>query len=401
MAKVRKWLSFRLVLTILTYSLFSFGRIIHSISKLASDPSYDFVEEINRLGIRSFISGTEGYIQIGPRIIAYIAHYFPLQNQAVVLSSVTTLLFIGLAILANKAVSSQSGSFLLGYICGAILLLVPAASESTVGNHGSVKWSVITVLCVVLTCPLFIKQFPKTTIAFVSFSVLCSPLAILSSVSIFLNIARNRRSTPRIILQVAMVTIGLTGIQFVYWLNSGKGSRIYGGDIQYMPWSGMGQFWWSLLLTPPVFIIGSLMVLTIAKIIKRNIAVTNQILLIISTTLITCASYVTTGIKDSTAVAWQSLSWIVVVLTLHSIFQHLKYKSVGYIAILLCTAFFTRSIEKWYPASWYLTDAKPWSNLVEDARGTCSTSEIEIARIELLLSVVEIPCTQMLEGKES
>ena len=106
-------------------------------------------------------------------------------------------------------------------------------------------------------------------------------------------------------------------------------------------------------------------------------------------------------IKDSTAVAWQSLSWIVVVLTLHSIFQHLKYKSVGYIAILLCTAFFTRSIEKWYPASWYLTDANPWSNLVEDARGTCSTSEIEIARIELLLSVVEIPCTQMLEGKES
>jgi hypothetical protein len=31
------------------------------------------------------------------------------------------------------------------------------------------------------------------------------------------------------------VIIGLTGIQFVYWLNSGKGSRIYGGDIQYMP----------------------------------------------------------------------------------------------------------------------------------------------------------------------
>ena len=61
-----------------SYSLMAFGRIVSSYNKLASDPSYDFVEEINRLGIRSFISGTEGYIQIGPRIIAYIAHYFPL-----------------------------------------------------------------------------------------------------------------------------------------------------------------------------------------------------------------------------------------------------------------------------------------------------------------------------------
>jgi hypothetical protein len=51
--------------------------------------------------------------------------------------------------------------------------------------------------------------------------------------------------------------------------------------------------------------------------------------LAVSAALITISSYITTGIKDSTAVAWQSLSWILVVLTLHEVIPKLKPKVLG------------------------------------------------------------------------
>jgi hypothetical protein len=395
MAKVRKWLSFRLVLTILTYSLFSFGRIIHSFSKMASDPSYDFVEEINRLGLRSFVSGSEGYLQIGPRLIAYIAHWFPVRNQAVVLSFLATFTFISCALIINRALTLQTSSAFIGYVSGAILLLVPAASESTVGNHGSVKWSIVVALCVVLICPAFIDKYPNTTIAIAIISTLCSPLSILASSYLCYHLIRHRKLSDRKFVAVFFSICSFTCIQFLYWLFSGKGTHIYGGDIRYSPWPGMGQFWWSLLLTPPIFVGGSILLVVLAKLLYQKINIEPVIFLAISTALITISSYITTGIKDSTAIAWQSLSWILVVLTLHEVTPKLKPKVFGYIAIALTSAFFIRSIEKWYSASWYLTDGLKWSYLVDEAKQRCESTNSNTEDVQLLLSTVEINCNDL------
>jgi len=392
MAIVRNRFGFSFALTILTYSMFSFGRIANSFTKLASDPSYDFVEEINRLGIRSFVSGSEGYLQIWPRLIAYIAHWFPVRNQAVVLSVLATFTFITCAFIINRAITTQTGSALTGYVSGAILLLIPAASESTVGNHGSVKWSIVVALCIVLICPVFMNQYPKTTYAISIISTLCSPLSILACSFLCWRLAVGRRSTNRRIVIPLLLILALTFIQFLYWLFSGKGATIYGGDIRYSPWSGMGQFWWSLILTPPLFICGSILLILLSKIVFRDINVEQVIFLAISAALVSAASYMTTGIKDSTAVAWQSLSWILVILTLYKVTPRLSPKYLGYIAIGLVSAFFLRSIEKWYSASWYLTDGQKWSVLVTDAKKSCVSEKSDAETIQLLLSTVEINC---------
>jgi hypothetical protein len=378
-----------------SYSLMAFGRITSSYTKLASDPSYDFVEEINRLGIRSFVSGSEGYLQIGPRLIAYLAHWFPVQNQAVVLSLLASFAFIACAFIINRAISTQTGSALTGYVSGAILLLIPAASESTVGNHGSVKWSIVVALCIVLICPVFINQYPKSTIAISIVSTLCSPLSILAYGYLVWSIAINRRSSDRKIVIPFLSVIAFTFIQFLYWLFSGKGATIYGGDIRYLPWPGMGQFWWSLILTPPVFVIGSFMFLGCSKLIFKEVKIQQPIFLALTTTILTFASFITTGIKDSTAVAWQSLSWILVILTLQEVTPKLKPRLVGYVAIALCSAFFLRSIEKWYSASWYLTDGREWSVLISEAKMQCLTDSSEFQKIELLLSEVEVRCDDL------
>lgn len=395
MAKARLKQVLLTPITLAVYLIVSFGRITHSFTKLASDPSYDFVAEINRLGIRSFVSGSEGYIQIAPRILAFIAHFFPVKDQAVILSVLATFTFVSCAFLVNHAVRLQTGSAITGFISGAVLLLVPAASESTVGNHGSVKWSIVTALCVILSSPKFMIAFPNATIAFSALSTLCSPLSILASVPIFYTIAKLRTKSPRITLQIGITLLVLTTIQFLYWLNSGKGSHIYGGDIRYKPWTGMGQFWWSLILTPPIFIGGTLLVLLITKLIRRNTSIENILSLAISSILIIGASFLTTGIKDSTAVAWQSLSWILVVFTLQKLSLIIKPKFIAYLAIGLCAGFFIRSIEKWYSASWYLTDGQDWSVLINQAKIQCETDGSDSQNVQLLLSTVEVPCDNL------
>ena len=378
-----------------SYSLMAFGRIISSYNKLASDPSYDFVEEVNRLGLRSFVSGSEGYLQIGPRVIAYLAHWFPVRNQAVILSAITTLIFISCALIINRALTLQTKSTFIGYISGAILLLIPAASESTVGNHGSVKWSIVVVLCVVLICPVFIEKHPNSTVTIAIISTLCSPLSILASGYLFYYLILHRKSSDRKFVAVFLSIFLITFIQFLYWFFSGKGTHIYGGDIRYSPWTGMGQFWWSLLLTPPIFIGGSILLIILGKLLYPKINIEQVIFLAISAALISISSFVTTGIKDSTAVAWQSLSWILVVLTLHEVTPRLKPKVFGYVAIALTSAFFIRSIEKWYSASWYLTDGQEWLLLVDESKQQCESNNSNTENIKLLLSTVEINCNDI------
>jgi hypothetical protein len=157
----------------------------------------------------------------------------------------------------------------------------------------------------------------------------------------------------------------------------------------------MGQFWWSLLLTPPIFIGGSILLIIFAKLLYPKINSELVIFLAISAALISISSFVTTGIKDSTAVAWQSLSWILVVLTLHEVTPRLKPKVFGYVAIALTSAFFIRSIEKWYSASWYLTDGQEWSQLVDESKLQCDINNSDTENIKLLLSTVEINCNDL------
>lgn len=389
----KRWLSVLIVIAI--YFLIAFGRIINSFNKLASDPSYDFVDEIYRLGLKSLVSGSEGYIQIGPRFIAYIAHLFPVQNQAIVLSVLTTLIFALLAFAVSSAIATQTNSRMLGFLCGLCLIVVPAAAESTVGNHGSVKWSIVVATSIVFSSSKFVARYSRLAIGLAALAILCSPLAILALSPLYIQLFQLRLRAPKHVIITSIVGIVLTSVQFLYWLFSGRGANIYGGDIQYRTWDGMGQFWWSIILTTPVFIIGSLIFVSLAWKALNGFPVQHIYFLSLSASLITVSSYITTGIKDSTAVAWQSLSWILALLVLYSVFSKVGSKTLNVIIFLAAALFFGRSIEKWYSASWYLTDAQVWSSLVQEASINCEQSGERSVSIELLLSTVEMPCSRL------
>jgi hypothetical protein len=77
------------------------------------------------------------------------------------------------------------------------------------------------------------------------------------------------------------------------------------------------------------------------------------------------------------------------------VFSKIGIKTLNVIMILAAAIFFGRSIEKWYSASSYLSDAQVWSSLVQEASIKCEQSGEKSVSIELLLSTVEMPCNRL------
>jgi hypothetical protein len=384
--------SLRWLLVSLLYGLVAFGRIVSSFGKLASDPGYDFLLIVEKDGLKSLFSGSEGYIQIGPRLLAMFARLFPIEQQAVVLSASVTIVVIMIALLIFQAVFTQFGKTFLAVIAGLAFLVVPAAAESTVGNYGSIKWPLVVGLAVVIACQKFVEANVLFTVALVIFVGLCSPLAIAVSLPLLGYALPKFGQVDKSLKYLLAAAVGVTLVQFLYWYSSGAGAQIYGGSVPYKPWAGMGLFWYSIWLTPPLFGLLVLIIFLVLKFATKASVDSTAIWLALSAMGIFAATYMSTGIKDSTAVAGQSLAWISVIITMFVVIPTIPFHFVRIGTTVALSMFFVVSSVKWYSASWYLVDGKKWSVLIEQARTDCADENAQTAKLQLLLAETELDC---------
>ena len=370
----------------------AFGRIVSSFGKFASDPGYDFLLIVEKDGLKSLFSGSEGYIQIGPRLLAMFARLFPIEQQAVVLSASVTIVVIMIALLIFQAVFTQFGKTFLAVIAGLAFLVVPAAAESTVGNYGSIKWPLVVGLAVVIACQKFVEANVLFTVALVIFVGLCSPLAIAVSLPLLGYALPKFGQVDKSLKYLLAAAVGVTLVQFLYWYSSGAGAQIYGGSVPYKPWAGMGLFWYSIWLTPPLFGLLVLIIFLVLKFATKASVDSTAIWLALSAMGIFAATYMSTGIKDSTAVAGQSLAWISVIIIMFVVIPTIPLHFVRIGTTVALSMFFVVSSVKWYSASWYLVDGKKWSVLIEQARTDCADENAQTAKLQLLLAETELDC---------
>ena len=370
----------------------AFGRIVSSFGKFPSDPGYDFLLIVEKDGLKSLFSGSEGYIQIGPRLLAMFARLFPIEQQAVVLSASVTIVVIMIALLIFQAVFTQFGKTFLAVIAGLAFLVVPAAAESTVGNYGSIKWPLVVGLAVVIACQKFVEANVLFTVALVIFVGLCSPLAIAVSLPLLGYALPKFGQVDKSLKYLLAAAVGVTLVQFLYWYSSGAGAQIYGGSVPYKPWAGMGLFWYSIWLTPPLFGLLVLIIFLVLKFATKASVDSTAIWLALSAMGIFAATYMSTGIKDSTAVAGQSLAWISVIITMFVVIPTIPFHFVRIGTTVALSMFFVVSSVKWYSASWYLVDGKKWSVLIEQARTDCADENAQTAKLQLLLAETELDC---------
>jgi hypothetical protein len=320
------------------------------------------------------------------------ARLFPIEQQAVVLSASVTIVVIMIALLIFQAVFTQFGKTFLAVIAGLAFLVVPAAAESTVGNYGSIKWPLVVGLAVVIACQKFVEANVLFTVALVIFVGLCSPLAIAVSLPLLGYALPKFGQVDKSLKYLLAAAVGVTLVQFLYWYSSGAGAQIYGGSVPYKPWAGMGLFWYSIWLTPPLFGLLVLIIFLVLKCATKASVDSTAIWLALSAMGIFAATYMSTGIKDSTAVAGQSLAWISVIITMFVVIPTIPFHFVRIGTTVALSMFFVVSSVKWYSASWYLVDGKKWSVLIEQARTDCTDENAQTAKLQLLLAETELDC---------
>ncbi|TSA53829.1 MAG: hypothetical protein D4R44_02885 [Actinobacteria bacterium] len=218
------------------------GRIRHTFTQLPADPGLDRIREVRLDGFKALWSTSLGYLDVSARTPPLLACVFKLRDQAVVLSGITAIITVLLAIVIFVAVLTETDSMLGGLLCSVLFAAVPSAALSTVGNHGSLKWPLFATLGVVLCSPQTMKAWPRATIALAVFVGLSNPFAILSGLGMF---ASQRTDLRNILTQQKLVWIALlctTAIQIFVWKASGNGAHLYGSAGVYRAWPGMGCF---------------------------------------------------------------------------------------------------------------------------------------------------------------
>jgi len=385
--------SYKFSLVCLAIVVFVIGRIRHTFTLLPADPGLDRIREVKLESFRALWSTSLGYLDISARTPPLLSSLFGLRDQAIALSGITAMITVLLALIIFVAVMTETGSLLKGLICSILFAAVPSAALSTVGNHGSLKWPLFATLGIVLCSPQTIEKWPRATAALAFFVGLSNPFAILSGVGMF---ASQRINVLRIFTQQKSIWISLgctTVLQAIVWKMSGNGAQLYGTAGVYRAWPDMGVLWHWLWLGPPACAIAGIIGFGMLRSLRSSDHGWFALRILTVSLTIFVVTYIESGIKDSMAVASQSMSLIGLSLLCINVAMSKKMLlRVCALAGLLLIFFGTF---RWYGAQGNFFGGQPWRLITDKAVLDCRTSPQEMPLIENGISVVELTCEEL------
>ena len=369
------------------------ARIRHSFTQLPADPGLDRIREVKLEGFSALWSTSLGYLDISARTPPLLSTLFRLRDQAIALSGITAMITVLLALVIFVAVVTETRSLLKGFICSILFGAVPSAAISTVGNHGSLKWPLFATLGIVLCSPKTMAAWPRATIGLSLLAGLSNPFAILSG---FGMLASKRNDFSRIFSQQKFIWISLgatTALQAIIWKTSGHGAHLYGPAGVYRAWPGMGVLWYWLWIGPPACAILGIVGFFILKSLRSRDQSWFALRLLTVSLTIFVVTYIESGIKDSMAVASQSLA--IIGLALMCIDVASEKKIVLRLCALIGLLFISAGTFRWYGAQGNFFGGQPWRHLVDKVVTDCRTSPQEVPLIQNGISTVEITCEEL------
>ena len=385
--------SHKFSLVCLAISLIVVGRIRHSFTQLPADPGLDRIREVKLEGLRALWSTSSGYVDVSSRTPPLLSSLFGLRDQAIALSGVTAMITVALALIIFTAVFTETSSLFKGLICSMLFAAVPSAALSTVGNHGSLKWPLFATLGVVLCSPKTMEAWPRATIALSLLVGLSNPFAILSGIGA---LASQRIDLCKIFIQQKMIWISLgvtTTLQAIVWKTSGHGAHLYGTAGVYRAWPGMGVLWFWLWIGPPACAIIGILGFLLLKSLRSTDHGWFALRILTVSLVIFIVTYIVSGIKDSMAVASQSLALIG--LSMLCIDVASRKKVVLRLCALAGLLLIFSGTFRWYGAQGNFFGGQPWRNLVDGAVTDCRTSPQEMPLIQNGISTAEITCEEL------
>jgi hypothetical protein len=248
-------------------------------------------------------------------------------------------------------------------------------------------------LGIVLCSPQTIQKWPKATAALAFFVGLSNPFAILSGVGMF---ASQRINVLRIFTQQKLIWFMLvcsTAVQAAIWKSSGNGAQLYGAAGVYRAWPDMGVLWYWLWLGPPACAIAGIIGFVMLRSLRSSDHGWFAFRILTISLTIFVVTYIESGIKDSMAVASQSLALIG--LSMLCIDAASGKKVVLRLCALAGLLLIFSGTFRWYGAQGNFFGGQPWRILTDKAVLDCRTSPQEMPLIENGISVVELTCEEL------
>lgn len=376
----------------LLFLLVAAGRVLVSADRLPPDPGYEFYENSYQTGWSVIYKTEGGYLDVPRRILSEIVVMFPIRLTALIGTALWVVMCGLSALVVSVMIKRITGNRLVGILCGFMVVLVPAASESQVGNQSVIKWFLLLLVAVMVS--VTDEEMIATPIlaTVIIASGISNPLTVVVAIPLLLKLAvdKEARKTTRTKVTLACFALGLL-IQLIAWKSTEVGIHKYGERV-YWPWPGAGAFWYYNFLVPPLTCIAFVfLMIPRLSIPKPSRFVLN---LAICGFALWSVTYYLSGMADRYFVVPQTLSALCMIIYLKDNFlrvnRFLRVMSALYILVGVV------AIVHWYPSGWFLSSGPKWSIEVDRAVNECSADSSQSVTINQFLGGVELDCSTLL-----
>ena len=364
-------------------------RVRSALFRLPPDPGYYMFDDARHASFWKVFSynSWEGYISVLPRLIAISTNPFSLAHAAILASLITTLIWSLTAVFMFVLIRQLTHRVFLALLCSAMVVLVPSASESSIGNFGNAKWQLFILATVISATPSFYQRFKWPSILIYLVSGLSNPVAILTVIPLFPSLIGGSSKisrVPKVLLACASCTFAIQLLAF-----RASGANTVRSQIVRWKFHQFSTFWnfnflFPLLLAAVVVGVVLLKFLTSHRIMSAPLSVAT------TAAAVGVISYIQGGLADRYFVAPTVLSWLSLILLFHESSGFTR--TITRTLLITTSSIFLIGSITWFQASSYLNSGPTWSSEISRIHIDCLKTGVEWVEVNLSLGSVEIHC---------
>ena len=376
------------------YVLIIFARDWKAINRIGADTGYTYVPDAVNGNLSVLLKPFPEYFEISGRATAEIVALFPIRYHAIASSSVVNLVWVALALFIFAMIYQETNNRVLASGAGLVLIVIPHAMESSLGNIGMIKFPLTAAIAIAFCSTRAIIKYPKLITLVVLLVGLSQPILFVTALPLVWFFWSQDRDLRRKVTTLLAVVFGTLIIQ-VLKVGVSAAARGRSGSRVMSLWPGMGLFWYSGIFFPIFFCLIIIIVNSLSPF--RNSKYNElRFMLCASTIALSASSYILGGIADRYFVAPMTLAWICGLLLLHDFI--IVFNKLKIYALAISLIFVVVPVTKWFEAGWFLTTGPTWTSEVDRGREICATqpeSEIELLVSPNSSAIVE--CSQLIK----
>ena len=376
------------------YVLIIFARDWKAINRIGADTGYTYVPDAVNGNLSVLLKPFPEYFEISGRATAEIVALFPIRYHTIASSSVVNLVWVALALFIFAMIYQETNNRVLASGTGLVLIVIPHAMESSLGNIGMIKFPLTAAIAIAFCSSRAIIKYPKLITVVALLVGLSQPILFVTALPLVWFFRSQDRDLRRKVTTLLTVVFATLIIQ-VLKVGVSAAARGRSGSRVMSLWPGMGLFWYSGIFFPILFCLIIIIVNSLSPF--RNSKYNKlRFMLCASTIALSASSYVLGGIADRYFVAPMTLAWICGLLLLHDFI--IVFNKLKIYALAISLIFVVVPVAKWFEAGWFLTTGPTWTSEVDRGREICATqleSEIELFVSPNSSAIVE--CSQLIK----